>query len=188
MARRTPSLALVGLAVLALGGVAGASFVPDDGEAITRDFERRAASIRAEAEARIEPLREEAVRRLQILQDRACQAGDLDGALAIRARIHALRGVLPDPGTLGVTPADIGRVMLYETTGRTDGAVWGTESYTSDSDLGTAAVHAGLLLTGQRGVVRVTVVAGQSRYAASTRHGVTTHAWGAWNAGFTLGP
>jgi len=54
-----------------------------------------------------------------------------------------------------------------------DGPVWGTDNYTSDSRICTAARHAGLM-TANGGDIVVTAAAGAPRYQGSTRHGVTT--------------
>jgi hypothetical protein len=107
--------------------------------------------------------------------------GKLDEALAIRARVRQLRGdllgVRPDPGNLTeFTIDDVGRVLLFEMTGRPDGSVWGTDAYTGDSRLAAAAVHAGALREGERGLVRVTLLDGDSlNYEGSTRHGIQTY-------------
>ena len=86
-------------------------------------------------------------------------------------------GVRPDPGNLTeFTIDDVGRVLLFEVTGRPDGSVWGTDAYTGDSRLAAAAVHAGALREGERGLVRVTLLDGDSlNYEGSTRHGVQTY-------------
>jgi hypothetical protein len=60
------------------------------------------------------------------------------------------------------------------------GTVWGTKIYTSDSALGAAAVHAGVLKAGQTKVVKVKVVAARASYIGSTKHGVTTNPYGPW--------
>lgn len=58
------------------------------------------------------------------------------------------------------------------------GSVWGTGPYTADSNICAAAVHAGVISAETGGAVRVTRVAGQKRYDASTANGVKTRAWG----------
>lgn len=72
----------------------------------------------------------------------------------------------------------------FRITGALEGQVWGTDTYTRDSMLGAAAVHAGLLKPGQSAVLRITVVPPLKNYVGSTRNGVTTsdysdfpHAW-----------
>ncbi len=78
----------------------------------------------------------------------------------------------------------IGAIFYFRVTGVTEGQVWGTDTYTRDSSLGVAAVHAGLLKPEKTAVLRVTVVAALEGYAGTTRNGVTTsdygnfpHAW-----------
>jgi hypothetical protein len=95
------------------------------------------------------------------------------------------RSVAPDPGTLQGFP--IGRTFLFEVTGATDGgAVWGTDVYTSDSNLSTAAVHAGVLRPGESGVVLVRTLPGRPSYAGSQRRGVSSSSWDAWSESYTI--
>jgi Ca2+-binding EF-hand superfamily protein len=76
--------------------------------------------------------------------------------------------------------AQVGEFFYFEVTGTTEGSVWGTDIYTHSSLLSTAAVHAGVLRKGETGLVKVTILAGQSEYRATTRHGVTSHGFGGW--------
>ncbi len=80
----------------------------------------------------------------------------------------------------------VGQTLTREVTGRTTGNVWGTDVYTDDSDLGTAAVHAGVLKDGETGTVQVTVLPGQQSYPGSTRNGVTSQNWGSWQGSFQV--
>src|SRR5213079_554523 len=68
----------------------------------------------------------------------------------------------------------------------TSGAVWGTDLYTDDSVLAVAAVHAGVLKEGERGVVKVTIQRGQDGYTGSTRNGVATQDWAAWEGSYKI--
>lgn len=70
--------------------------------------------------------------------------------------------------------------------GSLSGTVYGTGSYTDDSSIGTAAVHAGLLKDGEAGFVMVTLEGGKESYEASTQNGVTTYSYGSWGGGFRL--
>ena len=72
----------------------------------------------------------------------------------------------------------IGEFFYFEVTGTIGGNVWGTDVYTSDSPISTAAVHAGVLRPGERGLVKVTVLPGQGRYRGSFRNGVRTSDYG----------
>lgn len=60
------------------------------------------------------------------------------------------------------------------------GPVWGTGNYTADSNVRSAAVHAGILLHGQWGSVRVWWAQGQTAYVGSTRNGVSSQSFGSW--------
>ncbi len=74
---------------------------------------------------------------------------------------------------------DVPDVTYYfRVTGQLEGQVWGTDVYTRDSNLGAAAVHAGLLKPGETAVLRVTVVPTPNRFEGSARHGVTSSDYG----------
>ena len=64
------------------------------------------------------------------------------------------------------------------------GTIWGDSVYTCDSSLATAAVHAGLLASGQTGAVAVVALPGQSQYISTTRNGVTSTAYGPWSESY----
>ena len=59
------------------------------------------------------------------------------------------------------------------------GSVWGTNTYTDDSTVCRAAVHAGRITTAG-GIVRAVISPGLASYMASTRNGVTSSSWGGW--------
>jgi hypothetical protein len=63
------------------------------------------------------------------------------------------------------------------------GGVWGTDTYTLDSNIAAAAVHAGVLQPGQTAVVKVRVVASPPQFVSSTRHGVSSTGYGNYPAG-----
>src|SRR5262249_41216328 len=56
------------------------------------------------------------------------------------------------------------------------------------SSLAAAAVHAGALAPGEQGVVKVTMLPGQSSYQGSRRNGVASGLWDSWNASFRVEP
>jgi LCCL domain len=149
-------------------------------EAIRNRAESELAAVQQAATRDLAPLVRTMLEQLRELQQRYAREGLLDEALAIRARVRQLRGdllgVRADPGTLTeFSVADAGRTALIEVVGRTDGSAWGTDLYTADSRLAVAAVHAGAVREGERGLVRITVVDGTSQgYAGSERNGVVT--------------
>ncbi|MBW1809492.1 MAG: hypothetical protein JRJ87_14950 [Deltaproteobacteria bacterium] len=177
---------LIVVLVAPFAQVVAAEELPSEAMSVVMEFDKAAGAIRQKAETSIEPFRKKAVKRLKALQDKYCRAAKLNEALAIRQAIRQLKGIHPDPGLLRAKPEQIGRVFLYEVTGNPAGSVWGTEVYTSDSHLATAAVHSGILEPGQKGIVKVRILRGQKSYQASTAHGVTSRAWGAWNVSFTI--
>jgi hypothetical protein len=84
---------------------------------------------------------------------------------------------MPDPGTPEALRGRNGDRFLFEVTGTREGTVWGTDTYTDDSTIATAAVHAGILKVGQKAVVKVTILPGQPAYAGSVRNGVASEDW-----------
>jgi hypothetical protein len=61
---------------------------------------------------------------------------------------------------------------------------WGTDVYTADSSVCTAAVHAGRIGVDAGGDVYIEVIAGQTEYTGSDRNGVTTSTRGEWLTSF----
>jgi hypothetical protein len=62
----------------------------------------------------------------------------------------------------------------------------GTDVYTGDSAIATAAVHAGLVATGETVVVKVTVEQPLARYQGSVRNGVTSNDFGQYGTAYRL--
>lgn len=106
-------------------------------------------------------------------------------AVTAGARNQAAQ-ILPDPGTLQAFRGRNNEVLRFQVTGSTAGSIWGTDVYSEDSMLAVAAVHAGVLRPGQQGVVKVKILPGRQRYEPSTRHGVTSNAWGPWVGSFSF--
>jgi hypothetical protein len=92
--------------------------------------------------------------------------------------------VLPDPGNLKPYSAQLGQSFHFQVTGTTDGSVWGDGVYTDDSQLASAAVHAGVIKAGQTSVVIVKILPGQNSYGGATRNGVASSTYGSWNASY----
>jgi hypothetical protein len=80
--------------------------------------------------------------------------------------------------------SDIGKIYRMTITGAIGGAIWGTDIYTSDTHIPTAAVHAGVITVGQTKEVYIKVVQGLSEYAGTTRNGVTTSGYGGWGLSY----
>lgn len=64
--------------------------------------------------------------------------------------------------------------------------VWGSDIYTADSSICSAAVHSGLITLQQGGTVTIELRAGRSIYGASERNGVTSQTYGSWPHSFVF--
>ena len=80
-----------------------------------------------------------------------------------------------------------GLIVVYKCpAGGTLGTVYGTGVYTDDSRVCSAAAHAGLITLASGGKVTIKILPGRASYLASTRHGVTSSAYGAWAGSYSL--
>jgi hypothetical protein len=70
--------------------------------------------------------------------------------------------------------------------GGTADSVWGTDTYTTDSSVCTAAVHAGKISFEDGGKVVIVIRPGETLYAGTERHGVTSSSWNSHKASFEL--
>ena len=70
--------------------------------------------------------------------------------------------------------------------GGTAHSVWGSDIYTADSSICTAAVHAGLITYERGGTVTIELRPGRAVYGASERNGVTTGAFGDYRRSFVF--
>ncbi len=93
---------------------------------------------------------------------------------------------LPAAPSLQSLRGKVGEVLYIKLTGSTAGMVWGVDTYTDDSSLPAAAVHAGALRDGELAIVKVTIAAPPQQYEASKRNGVTSQAWDTWDGCFRV--
>jgi hypothetical protein len=84
---------------------------------------------------------------------------------------------LPDPGQLTAYGGQPGTKVAFTVTGRADGGIWGTGTYTLDSLLASAAVHAGVLKVGETGIVLVEIIPDPGSFMGSSQHGVNSGQW-----------
>ncbi len=80
----------------------------------------------------------------------------------------------------------LGATYYFRVTGETIGPLWGTDTYTGDSSIAVAAVHAGLVKPGETAVVKVTVERPLARYGGSVRNGVTSQDYGSYGTAYSL--
>lgn len=70
--------------------------------------------------------------------------------------------------------------------GCSQGSVWGTDTYTDDSDICTAAAHAGIISLEEGGTFDMTYVEGLDDHPASEQNGIESSSWGSWSISFTF--
>lgn len=77
-------------------------------------------------------------------------------------------------------------VFVFRVKAHKEGAIWGGKNniYTSDSEIATAAIHAGVLKPGQTGLVRIKMLPGQQSYPEITRNGLTSHSFDSWEGSY----
>jgi len=100
-----------------------------------------------------------------------------DGVISLEELVHSgqfFTGLNPPPVLVGTDP-EIGQFYYWRITGTTQGSVWGTDIYTIDSPMGTAAVHAGVLQEGETAFVKIILLPGQQHYDGSSANGIETH-------------
>lgn len=68
----------------------------------------------------------------------------------------------------------------------TFGEIWGTDTYTDDSSVCTAAVHRGVITREEGGAVTIVIRPGLREYTGSTRNGVTTAPYDAWDGSYEI--
>ncbi|MCE5257147.1 MAG: hypothetical protein LLF89_09935 [Spirochaetaceae bacterium] len=99
-----------------------------------------------------------------------------------------LVAMISDPGTVrNIAYVAAGKTYVVWVTGTAkESTIWGTDTYTADSQLSEAVVHAGILRTGETGPVIVHVVSGLTHYAGSSRNGITSAEYGEYSLAYTL--
>jgi hypothetical protein len=68
----------------------------------------------------------------------------------------------------------------------TAATVWGTDVYTADSSICTAAVHAGVITLARGGSVTIKLQPGAASYQGSARNGVESRPYGSWSSSFVV--
>lgn len=66
------------------------------------------------------------------------------------------------------------------------GSVWGSDVYTDDSSICSAAVHSGLITARDGGRVTIRIQPGAEFYNGTTRNGVSSQRYGAWQGSFSF--
>lgn len=169
---RGEQVGLIGVAATLVVGLAGAlpayfAFIQDNGEEPTRTFSTSNSSITTTS----------------VLADDPATT-----APAAEATVPAVTGnaIGANWSTSAAEYQDhIGeRFTFFCPPSGTAGSVWGTDLYTSDSSVCTAAVHAGRITLRDGGNVTIQIREGAQGYSSSARHGIETSDFGPWEASF----
>jgi hypothetical protein len=79
-------------------------------------------------------------------------------------------------------------IVTGTATNNTSNRIWGggdaLGTYTLDSPIAVAAVHAGIVPLGITGIVTIIIIAGQNSYTASTRNGIASLSFGKYEASY----
>jgi hypothetical protein len=87
----------------------------------------------------------------------------------------------------GMVAFEDGKILKFKCpSGGKESAVWGTDVYTLDSSICTAAVHAGKLALDSGGAVTIELRPGESSYKGSTRNGIKTNDYGQYGSSFVV--
>jgi hypothetical protein len=65
-------------------------------------------------------------------------------------------------------------------------SIYGSDIYTDDSSICTAAVHAGIIDIERGGVVAIEIRPGRSIYGSTTRHGIKSNSFGQYGRSFVI--
>src|SRR5258708_5058385 len=118
---------------------------------------KKAQEAKRKADDEVAERKAKLVARLEDLAKSLEKQGKLNQAKLIAEQAEEIKtgriaGAQPDPGSVGGLRGQNGKAFLFEVTGANNGSVWGTDVYTDDWSLATAAVHARVLQAGQTGV------------------------------------
>jgi hypothetical protein len=176
---------------LRAGSDGAAGPLPAEAEGPLQRHAEAITALRKKADDELARRRGKVEAELKKILDIFCREAKLDEAVAVRDLIRGMHDgwvrALPDPGYINYPARDIGKVMYFEVTGtRTGGKIYGTNVYATDSHLGMAAVHCGALKDGERGVVRVTILRGETGYLASIQNGISSRGCDQWQVSFRV--
>ena len=87
----------------------------------------------------------------------------------------------------GMVRFETGKTYKFKCpSGGKESSVWGTDIYTLDSSICTAAVHAGKFTLDNGGSVVIELRPGESTYKGSTRNGIKTNDYGQYGSSFVV--
>ena len=160
--------------------------LPSDAAGIISEYDTQFSELQKAHLNQVKELREATIKKLVPLQTKYTRDNKLDEAVAIRDKVRDLKGILQLSAWRPARPDDIGQKYTIELVGNLNGAVWGTDIYTADSNPAAAAVHAGILKVGQKGLVEIEILKGQASYPGTLRNEVNSQNYGPWGASYKI--
>jgi hypothetical protein len=123
--------------------------------------------------------------------DVARQVRDAIKSLFVDYKLDDGKGIPPAPTTWTTNATEhkdaVGKTFEVNCPPKgTAGTIYGTGTYTHDSSVCTAAVHAGKIKLETGGKVRFLIKAGLDKYEASEKNGVRSSGYGKYPASFTV--
>ncbi len=109
----------------------------------------------------------------------SAEVDDLVAPTVVRTGLSPLapylfNGTTAAPSNMEGERGNIGSEFFYTVRGTTSGTLKGTGVYSDDSSPAKAAVHAGILRSGEVGTVKVTITGDTRYFQASSNHGVAS--------------
>jgi hypothetical protein len=107
------------------------------------------------------------------------------------AYVFVRNGQTPEPAIMATShmqvdtwAGQVGRVVAFSCPAQMQlQTIYGTDVYTDDSAVCSAAVHAGAIRQQSGGMVAIRILDGTASFTASTRHGVTSQSSDGWRGG-----
>ncbi|MFC4158181.1 LCCL domain-containing protein [Chitinimonas lacunae] len=109
------------------------------------------------------------------------------GSLTLQADDGGDNPILPTPSNMVAYRSMVGGVYRFKLDGTYSGSLWGTNIYTDDSSLSSAAIHSGAM-TASGGVVRVVMGPAHQVFIGSTQNGVHSINFGEYGGTYSVYP
>jgi hypothetical protein len=186
----TPSPSCYMPFVLPVAELVGPFAMPEDAAILLTGLEAESTLVEQEYKSKIRAIREEAIAPLKTLQSNLSQSGQLSPAVQARDAIQYLSKGYLHPvkikSSLMELQPVIGKTYFIEITGRNEGSIYGTDYFTADSNVPSAAVHSGLVQVGETTVLKLIVLSAQTSFLGSNRHAVASSNYGPYWMAYKL--
>jgi hypothetical protein len=167
-------------------GVMTKEVMPTETHAIVTQYQKTYDSLSDEVIKNLVALNSKTAAELAPLQDKYMTEKKLDEAVAVRNAIRQLRATANYSSLKQLKTVEVGKKFKAKIIADGGGVIYGTDIYSSDSNPGTAAIHAGLLKEGEEAELEFEIVKGLESWPSTTRNGVTSWSYGPWPTGYRI--